>query len=72
MEIEEEGETSLESIDYPPNPTNKTLLKNQKTIVENRRILKRSVSKKLDKMSSKMNKFQSQQEAWIIFIFVIL
>ena len=44
MEIEEEeGETSLESIDYPPNPSTKTLLKNQKTIVENQQILKRSV-----------------------------
>ena len=60
IEEEEEGETSLESIYYPPNPTNKTLLKNQKAIVENQRILKRSVSKKLDKISSKMKKFISK------------
>ena len=61
MEIEEEeGETSLESIEYPSNSSNKTLLKNQKIFVENQRILKWSVSKKLDKVLSKMNKFISE------------
>ena len=61
MEIEIENEDiSLESIEYPTNtnnPSNKTLLKNQEIIVENQWILKRSVSKKLDKMSTNMNKF---------------
>jgi len=46
MEIKEEvnEETSLESIEYPinpNNPSNKTLLKNQKIILENQKIIKR-------------------------------
>ena len=63
MDIEEEEEddnTSLESIEFPTDTTNlsnQTILKNQKTIVDNQRMLKRSVSKKLDKMTTKMNKF---------------
>jgi len=55
-EGEEEGETSLESIDFPPRSTNKDIINNQKKTVENQKILKCSVSKKLTTISNKMDK----------------
>ena len=59
-EEEESEETSLESIDFPTRPSNKTLLHNQKVIVKNQKAIKQSVNKKLDKMSNTMNKFFSK------------
>ena len=59
-EEEEDQETSLESIEYPTNPanpSNKTILNNQRIIVENQKNLKRSMSKKMDTISTKINKF---------------
>ena len=59
MEIEEEEDSSLESIEFPTNtrlPSNKVILKNQMILAKNQKKLKRSFSKKVETISTKMTK----------------